>query len=759
MTILRAATTEGAAKGIVTVRAPHELNDNEVVWLQDALVNQAGLIVRRNGLPASGTFRKTITTDASSVAAPLYVISGYNPIGQYRIMVIWGNTTSSGRLFGTIYDSSFTLISRQFLCFGAFTNAQNNIQCSVLPDGGVKIWGSAISGSGPTAFGPQALAADYCVWYGAGPPIDYGVPGTTTATVTVAVNSVTVTASVADVAKMAPGTIIQNVGVVRSVESTTTVTLMKAYHGAALVAVAKALYATMIPWPIRSRGMVSTTVSGNIIVGYGTNFNNITDTSKLFNTPCTMWRQDDGSLLANLRPVAATTATTGLSSVTVAQDSALIPYFCTPDTSATVGVGLFGSTSSSTAINNSQATLRFGGLTASYKGYTLWANGPTYGGTASATTDLPHSAETNRVWITGPNHPFECDHGPDGTWFDVPGQEQGDTDILAIGTTSGGVVICKRRSVWLLSGDDPDTFVLNKIHDDGVFGPTSITGYQQGVIWANRSGIWYFDGSSAPLNLIKDTILNLWSSMTQSFNAEGNNGSGDASQLADIFRMFVHRDHLFIYNGHTTLNAGYSLYNGKTATASNSSTLVMYLPNRACNFWTNFDVLGFLPPSPGNPAGYVLMSDANGGPYYLVNLDSVMDPAGTGAPVINDNFTTSRSALANTPCFYMETKKYDLGDALNRKVFRGLVMESKFTNAALTAQIKLDYVLGLNSTGVTTSTSFPDTLGVYKAQRIKFRARDQFIGYRIYEDTSNRSTQVTIAPWQLLYKPGRPGNV
>lgn len=483
MPIQRTATTEGAALGIVTVRAPHELQDQEVVWLQDALLDQPGLIVKRNGWPAAGTFRKTVSTDTTNVCEPLGVVSCFDPTGaSYYIMVVWydairAGTSTDGIVWGTIYNSSFTLVSRQPLFHAISSWAGNEMLVpyfshAMLPDGGCQISAAYGLNSGDYVNGQ-------CVWYGAAPAVQYSSASSSLViNVTTTYGSNVISASAPDITKLVPGAIIDGVGIVNRILSGTTAQLTKPFHAGGFTG-NRAVGAAMVPAPIRTRGLVTSSVAASTINGYGTSFKNMTDIARTAVHTAFVTSQADNRPIGIVTTGTGVTDTSGLTAGTVVRDTSLEPYFLYPQAPT-------GSPSQewpnpyqvdgvTTAFNpwnarTAYASQRLGILCASYGGYTFWANSPNIQQSTISTTSTAQNL-TQRIWITGPSNPYECDHSPDGTWLDVKSEKVDDMDIMAINSVPNGVVIGKRNSVWFLSGTSPDNFQLNKIHDDGIKGP------------------------------------------------------------------------------------------------------------------------------------------------------------------------------------------------------------------------------------------------------------------------------------------------
>ena len=70
----------------------------------------------------------------------------------------------------------------------------------------------------------------------------------------------------------------------------------------------------------------------------------------------------------------------------------------------------------------------------------------------------------------------------------------------------------------------------------------------------------------------------------------------------------------------------------------------------------------------------------------------------------------------------------------------------------------LDTVAGLNTTAVRAALPYVGT-GAFLAARVKFRTRNQYMRFRLYEDINNRPDTLTLGAWQWAFKPARRGAV
>lgn len=777
MPIVRTETVEGASKGMVTIRAPHQLGDQEVVWLQDSLVDQAGLVRRRNGIPASGTSeRANVVTDATNTRYPQGIATCFTPDGNARFAVLYFDTPAglTPGLYGAVYDSNLTLIGRQCMVplaaltvVGAVTGTMH-VWTGQLPDGGVLI---TVGGSQSLGLGPND-ATSTAIWYGGGGATvlagaSSAAPGLAISSLTVNRNDTIVTMAAADVAKLTPGCVIGNytavgIGVIRRIESATTVSLVSPYVGANLAAnVNQKAMVTMNPLIYRSQGLVSCAAGGVVVTGYGTKFKTFMDNAGAIGYTAAIVSQQDGQVIATVT-FGATTTDTNPGVCVVLRSASMEPYRIISTGGQPVAYLTIPQTSGSV-----RAFEDTGISTFVYKGCTFWMNKANYLGANTFPTVKRDTPLSQRCWISGPSGPFDFDHDPaQGAYFDVVSELDGDIDIMCGGATPNVAIICKRKSTYLVTGDDPDTFQIVKLINEGALPGSKVLPYQGGVIWFGPTGIWFYDGSSVPVNLVIDTILPTYKRWAASYNTANFGADAIATDhYAAWFRAFIYNDHLFLCMGGIGGQVP-QVYSGHTAGSQNTNTMVMYLPNRAASFWTNFRFIDFLPAEfNSSKVGYVLLEQASSATWTLVSLDSIMLPnyPASVPSLQNDNFQVRGCTNAGlTPSFYMETKRYGLQDPMNRKVWKGLSIEACFSdNSAHVARVNVDYVQGLNAGGTLLATWFPDTGNnlTFKAQRVKARARNQYLGFRIYEDPTKRSVFLSLGAWQMMYKPGRAGAI
>jgi hypothetical protein len=150
----------------------------------------------------------------------------------------------------------------------------------------------------------------------------------------------------------------------------------------------------------------------------------------------------------------------------------------------------------------------------------------------------------------------------------------------------------------------------------------------------------------------------------------------------------------------------------------------------------------------------------------------------TGTP--NNSIT---SAAYPGPDLYIESKKYDIGNGMLKKLWKMLMLHYLVGGDSL----KLDTVIGLNTVGSTTTSDWPITVyswdrlapspfstwdgldgthptwdsvvdAIFFVKRIKFLKRSQYLAFRIYQN-SPAVNAAKLGPFALAYKAQRPGRV
>jgi hypothetical protein len=182
--------------------------------------------------------------------------------------------------------------------------------------------------------------------------------------------------------------------------------------------------------------------------------------------------------------------------------------------------------------------------------------------------------------------------------------------------------------------------------------------------------------------------------------------------------------------------------------------------------------------------------------YFIVDTNIAPNPNGVsinvdGCQVVEGASPTTFIEGAPGPDFYMESKKYKVGDSMRKKLFKQLAINYLAQGGVLDSDgvlqaLQLDTVVGLNNIGKTSQTKFPSTVptwdslpalyptwdalgasvptwdalvqAVFRPKRIKFLKRSQHLAFRIYK-TDPGVSKVRLGPFQLGFKMQRPGRI
>jgi hypothetical protein len=759
MALLETSTSEGAQLGTILGRAPHELKDQEAAYLQDILVNQAGFLMRRGAIQGATSLGANLNS-----RRPEAVVGMYDPQGAFRIMVIYwdvGNFVAvKWTLWGAIYDANMNFISKQplgaeFASSGATYGPYDTLAAPGLWVHTSQCIDGSIIISGGTGYGQYAKVTAVR-WFGGAPPTTTAGGATVSITPVSATNSKVFTASVADVAKLRPGMVIAYYGVIQSIDSTTQFTLTKYSDnhvaGARTVfyGVAAAIGSSM------GRGRVSCSVGGNTVTGYGTKWLSV-NYPKTSTLPWTLIDPKDGQIIAYSAAAVLIDSDTVLTGATVLRNISMGEAIIV----TTGGGNNFSHPWQMPSQMNACEEQRMlssimGHFFDSYKGFqfSFAATGVSPG--MGDTIDTGVGASPQRVWVNGPGRVEISDLSADGNYSDVVSTVQNDPNGMGIQTGNSGPLLFKSRETFLMRGDDTDNFDLNKIADDGALSCTASAKYKGAVIWAGSKGIWMFDGVNEPVNLVQDSLGDRWLAYTTAFNSNDITTVDGGGYPVNTCHMFVYRDHLFVNLRNT--GSQHTVYTDGVARTQNACQFVIYLPNNALSFLTNFNFVGFLPGWGLNQnEAYTLLAQSGSNTHYLFPLSKLFTQgvATTDAILTVNSYDSGSVPTSVGPWFHMESRKYALGDGLRRKTWKQLSLEYLMTN---TKRIFVETVAGLNTTGVRQTTAYVGT-GLFRAFKNKFNARDQYMSFRLYEDISNRPDTLKLGAWQWAYKLARRGQV
>lgn len=414
----------------------------------------------------------------------------------------------------------------------------------------------------------------------------------------------------------------------------------------------------------------------------------------------------------------------------------------------------FAVRSENTTTLSSAAGRRVGFIAANYAGVNWYAN-------------LTQSAKlTSRVYFSSDLDPEAIDMAEaDGDYIDVTAGLGADTPIKALIPTTSGLLVLKETEAWSIQGNSSANFSEVKVSDDGTLCGMSAASYEGGAIYAGRYGIYAFDGMNCT-NIVRDTLGKSYRDLISGFDPATKRMWGT-----------IENDHYLLYIESVTPSV--PVIKGATSHTPSSLTISIYLPTGAVTVLTNAHLKGGRPLPQFQNAVFAVVNNL-GGQTVAANTPTIVRVRDLFEKSGRDTIACDAGALGPDP--FIETKRFSMGDAELKKLWKYLILTYLAGGDSLT----LDTVLGLNDTGLTAATVFPqsfynwntlgaafptwdslasnfptwDSLGasVYNTKRLKFIKRSQLFGYRLYS-TAGTLTDMKLGPYQLAFKPQRVGRI
>lgn len=781
-------TYDGIPGGMNVALPAQEIDDTQARYLQDILMDRPGLARRRGPLvPISGI--AALTRKATGIVAAL------NPQGLARFGVLNGDGSNG---FLSVYDSAMATLTDLAWPHPLPTTPGSGASYRItdikpaLRGGAWLGVSSAYDANSPN----QALG----LWFG-------GTKANATITVTGVKSSQTVTGTGFTAGVDIGMFLFANtddpytqafVGVVKSVDSNTSLTLV-AVSPYTFTAKSGTFQSLRGFSPRVAKGHLTTDVSATAVTGGGTKFRSqkldagtvLTGTmvSGLFTVTAI-----SGAGTTGMTPGMPVTGTSiGANARIVTVDSS---------TQVTLSVANTGSTTNAVTFKVPWDLYRASDMTwigtvlsvQSEVGLTLMANSAisladeafialradgNYSLVTTATTQKvgfitanyadrqwyfnngQDFAFTARGWFSDTSDPEIVDMSTfDGDWVDVVSTSNVNEPIRGAQSAYNGLLMMKETETFILTGSSPTSFGVRKLEDDGTVSGGSIQAYAGGVLWAGREGIHLYDGIQTT-NLTAAVLGDYWRDTIRTFDPTK-------------YRMWsmIDRDHYFLFLENITPTI--AVVKGNVSVTPTKYTIAINLVTRAVGTYTNLDIRGAvsIPGSSGRLMWY-LVNDSSIG--HIMDGDALFNQTGL------DQVVCDGSSIAG-PDFYMESKKFDAGNGLLLKRFKQLAV----WYLAQGGNINVDVVLGLNNIGQTLTGNFPqsgftwDTLhalitswdnlknqfptwnnlvnSVFVPKRIRFQKRNQFMSFRLYQSNSTM-TDVQTGPYQLGYKPSRPGRI
>lgn len=558
------------------------------------------------------------------------------------------------------------------------------------------------------------------------------------ASVTVTQGSKNVTAPSGFTANVVPGMFLftsggsEFVGTVASITSDTALVLEEPALYA--ISAAAARFESYMGWfPRVQKGVASVAAAAVAVTGANTKWKDqgVTNGHRLY-------RASDNLLVGTVTSVTSNTSLTLVAGAAVAlvEDNHFL-VAAAPDN----GVSTLGTSS------------KVGFLNATFAEVQWYAN---RGITADQSGEF-----VNRLWFSDAADPQAVDLSTvDGDFIPVSSGKEANTPIKALVPAYNSLTILKERETFALFGDNSDNFSVRKVTDDGTLSAMSAVPYESGVIWAGRKGIYFWDGVEAT-NIVEDTLGQFYYQLVSSFDPE-------------TYRMWgtVHQDHYLLHIQRVTPSV--AVIKGNVSSTPTELTIAIYMPRRAVTIHTNLFFVGAISvPDTIGALNWLVVNTASGG--RVCSLDALFEDQGI------DSVTCTGGTAG--PDLYIESKKYDIGNAMLKKLWKMLMLHYLVGGDAL----KLDTIIGLNTIGQTTTSEWPITVytwdrlsptpysswdnlanshptwdsvvdAIFFVKRIKFLKRSQHLAFRIYQKSDN-VTAARLGPFALAYKAQRPGRV
>ena len=376
-----------------------------------------------------------------------------------------------------------------------------------------------------------------------------------------------------------------------------------------------------------------------------------------------------------------------------------------------------------------------GVFAATYQGYQWYAN-------------CGIGAKGNRVVFSASHNPESVDLSADAAdSIEVPGTKA----IRGIASSSAGLLVFTADKTFIIRGNERNNFSLEELYPEGCLCTSSIVEYGGGVFWVSKSGFLLYDGGSVRL-LTKDNLGVFYTDSIKNFDAS-----------VDRVYSFFYKNYLFVY--FTIFQTPFSperyepLYvTGWTTTGGiedlqwsalddafewddfkNDSKTPVYWDSQkmfetigaeaqgiAATFDTNGTVFGaneagiykfgplnltdgmvfalYLPTgsittlSNMDFRGAAILETANGTNCLLgvtadisdlirariIDLDPVIDTNTVGRdPILIYNNVKTEALYRKGPDFYLQTKAYTVGDPVLKKWFQRLLINMKLNDGAV----------------------------------------------------------------------------
>lgn len=687
---------------------PHLLSSNEARLIQDAFVNpfDGGLIARGAVTPYTGTSGDFLH------GAPQALVSCTNPVGVVCLALVQGDS-ATGINFTTINGTSLRESTNTSTAIGTIS-APLIIQVSPAPNG-------VMIGFSTQYNTAAAIPTQGILYWGGSLKTNYTNTATTTTRGSTAVTCTSgFTANVDAGMWVYSGSVL--IGQVKKVVSDTSITLVR---GAT-----KAVAAGSVDFkPLRGLYNIPMVMGGEITTSATLATVTGGDTKWLVQlaggSVWDVFRWEDFTYEGTVTSVQSDIGMTFTGNA--AHDNLQKRYV---------------------AINNSSSTTPYaftsvtkaGFLPAYYAGHMWYANNG-------------NSREsTFRIYFSDFQNEDAIDTTVDGDWFEVRSSTSDTKPIRGTVDAHNSLLVFKENETFAIYGTDPDSFYVQRVHDDGLTSPMTIQRYRGGVIWAGRRGVYYYDGASVT-NLLEGKMASTWKNSTDA--------SVDGASMWSMLSNNKYYISFYMTFSSVSMRRAASTYTPFLW------TMVIDLDNGNITFLSNVLIRGSVEhaiPSVGRVTLYAVPRATYTTGAYLC-LSSTLE---YGVNVSGD-VALSKDVSGNNcaegvagPNFYVESRKFTGDDPDTLKKFRQLTLNYNTETTTLTTE----QVVGQNPAATSTWSSYVTSLGTltvpgpttgWTTARLQTGKVHRFWGFTVYGTLTN--TAVKLGTCQIKYKRLRPWRV
>lgn len=501
-------------------------------------------------------------------------------------------------------------------------------------------------------------------------------------------------------------------------------------------------------------GLITTTTTATTVVGSNTKFKtqliNIADPVTGYTSCYDLFRRED------MKWIGKVSSTTDDETITLAANATI-----DMQDEEYVAINRFQYRAVANSVEQLVTTGKInsmGFLSCVYAGRQWYANIPA----ATTLTDQWN----NRAWFSEVGDPLAVDTTlTDGSFMNIDSTSEANSPLVAMKPFRGSLLFWKEKEVFRLTGANINQFSVRSLYNDGALSTGAVVRWEDTVLWAGRTGIYGYDGSSVT-NLIRDSISNYWKDMVD-------NHIYDYSTV----RVAVYRNYLFV--SASGLKAPYDIYKGLEFTDIKEPTIVINLKTRAVHFFTNLHFYGSVESTRYSPHSFYVADEA--GTTRFGTLADIIDK---DLAQVTDSMNTQINAFSG-PMAFIETKKYSAKQLLQKKRWKLMLL-----NYLSEHKIYADLIPSLQQGAASQTVEFPptssgfdswDTFGAaydtwdeagasfasweavssdpkIRVKRAKFMKPDVYLSLRIYEEDPTQSN-FEIHNWGLGYRFYRPGRV